>query len=224
MLAHQDFRGLSGHSRCYNPIHVVYHCFLFGRSPCYSFTSSPVNRKDGPRRTIKWFKEDGKTPAIQRDALNQRKTGSAMRGYVKRIFESGIIQSVRGEPWMTYDEHSGTYYALSCGTLLLGTTSHDSMHDPLSGNSCHSMSHVHHVHAVAPRGGARHCMSHMQSSPRMPVSLPPLRTAFLTAEFSTNECPMMLLRAKPSASACACVTLMVTCLVSLVSQLTTYSM
>ena len=124
MLADQDFRGLPGRSCCCS--HML--CLIVAFFGCAVARCILVRHEDWPRRTIKWYKEDGQTPAVQRHPLNQRKTGSAVRGYVKRIFESGIIQSVRGEPWMTFDELTGTYYALSCGTLLLGTTTHDNMH------------------------------------------------------------------------------------------------
>ena len=76
--------------------------------------------QDGPKRTVQFFKSNGQ-PAIVRHPLNQRKTGSAMRSYVRRIQESGIIQSVRGEPWFTYEENTHTYHALSCGTLRLAS-------------------------------------------------------------------------------------------------------
>ena len=90
----------------------------------YAVRSVHILVQDGPRRTVQWFKDSSPgrigEPAIRRHPLNQRKTGSTLRTYVKRIHESGIIQSVRGEPWLTFDEATGTYFALSCGTLLPG--------------------------------------------------------------------------------------------------------
>ena len=71
------------------------------------------------KTTVPWFKSDG-SRAIVRHALNQRKTGNCLRSYVSRIFQSGIVQGVRGEAWMVFDNERKIYQALTFGTLPPG--------------------------------------------------------------------------------------------------------
>lgn len=52
-----------------------------------------------------------------RHRLNERKTGSKVREYAKKIQQVGIVSSVRGEGWLVYDETADVYQAVTFGTL-----------------------------------------------------------------------------------------------------------
>ena len=56
---------------------------------------------------------------IRRHPINARRTGNVLRSYVTRIFATGIVEGVRGEAWLVYDQGSGEYLALTFGTLSL---------------------------------------------------------------------------------------------------------
>lgn len=75
--------------------------------------------QEGGKQVIPWFRADGERN-IQRHPLNDRKTGATTRQYVNRILQSGIVDGVRGEPWLVYDPSKNVYFALTYGTLLFG--------------------------------------------------------------------------------------------------------
>lgn len=52
-----------------------------------------------------------------RHRLNERKVGSKVREYAKKIQQVGIVSSVRGEGWLVYDEASDVYQAVTFGAL-----------------------------------------------------------------------------------------------------------
>ena len=75
--------------------------------------------QEGGKQVIPWFRADGERN-IHRHPLNDRKTGATTRQYVNCIFQSGIVDGVRGEPWLVYDPSKNVYFALTYGTLLFG--------------------------------------------------------------------------------------------------------
>lgn len=77
--------------------------------------------QEGCKRTIPFYKADG-SAYIMRHRLNARRTGGIVQQYKRKIQQTGIISSCRGEAWMIYDESADIYYALTYGTLPLVST------------------------------------------------------------------------------------------------------
>ena len=75
--------------------------------------------QDGERRTIPWFRDDGVRNVV-RHPLNMRHTGGTTKVYQQRIYTSGIVDGVRGEPWLVFDSTKNQYLALTYGTLPPG--------------------------------------------------------------------------------------------------------
>ena len=75
--------------------------------------------QEGGKQVIPWFRADGERNIV-RHPLNDRKTGATTRQYANRILQSGIVDGVRGEPWLVFDAAKNVYQALTFGTLLLG--------------------------------------------------------------------------------------------------------
>ena len=52
--------------------------------------------------------------------MNLRKVGNRVKTYAASIKEKGILQGVRGEPWVVYDPSSECYLCISYGSLTSG--------------------------------------------------------------------------------------------------------
>lgn len=72
----------------------------------------------GEQRAVAWFKADG-SRQVFRHPVNARKVGTRVTKYAARIKETGILQGVRGEPWVVYDPAKEIYLCISYGTLNL---------------------------------------------------------------------------------------------------------
>lgn len=72
-------------------------------------------------RSIPWFRPSDGAPYICRHELNQRKVGSTIKKYALSICKKGIIQGVRGEPWVVYNNDKDQYECISYGTLSFGS-------------------------------------------------------------------------------------------------------
>ena len=68
----------------------------------------------GEKRTVPWFRTDG-LRYIKRHDLNHGK----IKEYEASIKTHGILQGVRGEPWLVFDPTQDMYLAITFGTLTL---------------------------------------------------------------------------------------------------------
>ena len=82
--------------------------------------TSLLHCQDGDRRTVPWYREDG-SRNIVRHPLNERRAGGAVKAYASRIYAAGIVDGVRGEPWLVFDSSKNQFLALTFGTLSLGS-------------------------------------------------------------------------------------------------------
>ena len=76
----------------------------------------------GPKRRVDWFRPTDGQRYVIRHPLNGRKTGALVRQYTQKILEAGIVEGVRGEAWLVYDQASDVFLALTFGTLRLSCT------------------------------------------------------------------------------------------------------